>query len=301
MATLRQYFETDFDNALRMHITFSYGCESIEGVLLYDVCAYAAFLSCYIPGVDRDYDYFLGLLNKIQYARTSLDLAGRVTLPGARYFPGEMKICNKDDFEIGYRLFGDPIWKSTREIRSTTRVFLYSETDLDACAVERLQAEAASLGHRLQFRSAEYVRGRIRFETPLAFISHDSRDKEAVARPIAVNLQKMLCPVWYDEFSLKVGDSLRESIEKGLKECKKCVLVLSPNFLSNNGWTKREFNSVFTREILEETTLVLPVWYQVTKEDVYDYSPSLLDVKALDWEQLGEDEVCRQLQRAIVR
>jgi TIR domain len=59
-----------------------------------------------------------------------------------------------------------------------------------------------------------------------------------------------MCPVWYDEFALKIGDNLRDSIERGLKECRKCVLVLSPNFLTNGGWTKKEFDSIFTREIL---------------------------------------------------
>jgi hypothetical protein len=68
---------------------------------------------------------------------------------------------------------------------------------------------------------------------------------------------------------------------------------------SNRGWTKREFDSVFTREVLEEKQLVLPVWYGVGKQDVYEYSPGLLNVKGLDWEQLGEDEVCRRLYIAI--
>ncbi len=136
-------------------------------------------------------------------------------------------------------------------------------------------------------------------EKPLAFISHDSRDKEAVAKKIAFGLQRMLCPVWYDEYSLKVGQNLRESIEAGLKECKKCVLVLSPNFISNKGWTKKEFDSIFTREILEEQQLVLPVWFNVTKQQVYEYSPSLLNVKGVVWGELGGDEVCRRLHDAI--
>ena len=140
---------------------------------------------------------------------------------------------------------------------------------------------------------------RSKWEKPLAFISHDSRDKEAVAKPIALYLQRFLCPVWYDEFSLKIGDSLRDSIEKGLKECKKCILVLSPNFLSNKGWTKKEFDSIFTREILEEQKLVLPVWFNVSKKDVYEYSPSLLNVKGADWNSLGEEEVCRQIHNVI--
>jgi hypothetical protein len=116
---------------------------------------------------------------------------------------------------------------------------------------------------------------------------------------MALYLQRFLCPVWYDEFSLKIGDSLRDSIEKGLKECKKCILVLSPNFLSNKGWTKKEFDSIFTREILEEQKLVLPVWFNVSKKDVYEYSPSLLNVKGADWNSLGEEEVCRQIHNVI--
>ena len=51
---------------------------------------------------------------------------------------------------------------------------------------------------------------------------------------------------------------------------------------------------------MEEKQLVLPVWHGVTKEMVYDYSPSLLNVKGLDWQQLGEEEVCRQLVGALL-
>ena len=76
------------------------------------------------------------------------------------------------------------------------------------------------------------------------------------------------------------------------------MLVLSPNFLTNGGWTKKEFDSIFTREILEAQQLVLPVWHGVRKEQVYEYSPSLLNVKGISWE-IGSDEVCRRLYVAI--
>jgi hypothetical protein len=151
----------------------------------------------------------------------------------------------------------------------------------------------------VQFRSGDHAEARSRFEKPLAFISHDSRDKE-VAKQIAIALQRLLCPVWYDEFSLRVGANLRDSIETGLKDCSKCILVLSPYFFSNGGWTKKEFDSIFTREILERRQLVLPVWLEVTMQSVYEYSPSLLNVKGLCWNQLGKDEVCRQLYNAIL-
>jgi hypothetical protein len=100
-------------------------------------------------------------------------------------------------------------------------------------------------------------------KTSRVHISRQQRQDEVAAR-IAVGLQRILCPVWYDEYALKVGDNLRETIERGLKETKKCILILSPNFLANNGWTKTEFDSVFTREILEGNGVLLPVWYNVS-------------------------------------
>jgi hypothetical protein len=139
---------------------------------------------------------------------------------------------------------------------------------------------------------------RNKWEKPRAFISHDSRDKTSIAEQIAVQLQRLMCPVWYDQFSLRVGDSLRESIETGLKECHKCILVLTPNFLNNKGWSKREYDSIFTREIVEQKKVILPVWHEISAQDVYQYSPILADRVAVQW-SLGLEEVARKLLQAI--
>jgi len=208
-----------------------------------------------------------------------------------------LKVDNQPDLGVAAKFFGDPDWTTFSEMKGSTRLFVYSETELTIEQVAELKLAARNKGHDLQFRSPVHAAERSRFEKPLAFISHDSRDKQ-IARAIALKLQRWMCPVWYDEFSLKVGDKLRESIEAGLKTCKKCVLVLSQNFFANGGWTKREFDSIFTREILEQRRLVLPVWVGIQKEAVFEYSPSLLDVKGISWE-MGEDEVCRQLHQAI--
>ena len=107
-----------------------------------------------------------------------------------------------------------------------------------------------------------------------------------------------MCPVWYDEYSLKVGDSLRSSIEKGLRETKKCVLILSPNFLANDGWGKAEFDSVYTREIIERGNVILPVWHNVDVKQVYEYSPRLADKVGLS-STLGVEELAKKLAIAI--
>ena len=47
-----------------------------------------------------------------------------------------------------------------------------------------------------------------------AFISHASEDKEGFVRPLAQALEARDVSVWFDEFTLTVGDSLRRSIDR---------------------------------------------------------------------------------------
>ena len=59
-----------------------------------------------------------------------------------------------------------------------------------------------------------------------------------------------------------------------------------------------EVPSIFTREIVEQRRLILPVWDQVTAQDVYRYSPILADRVAAQWSD-GVEEVGRKLLVAI--
>jgi hypothetical protein len=159
----------------------------------------------------------------------------------------------------------------------TRRIYLYIDDVVNDDVRMSLERLGASLDFSVLIRDQAYVKKCAELSKPLAFISHDSRDKDTLVRELAIELNRLLCPVWYDEFSLKVGDSLRTNIENGLKEARKCIVVLSPNFLSNNGWGKAEFDSVYTREILEKDNVILPVWHKVGKQEVYNYSPRLAD------------------------
>jgi hypothetical protein len=66
--------------------------------------------------------------------------------------------------------------------------------------------------------------------------------------------------------------------------------VLTPHFLSNEGWSKREYDSIFTREIVEKQKVILPVWHEISAQDVYHFSPILADRVAVQW-SLGKEEV----------
>lgn len=66
------------------------------------------------------------------------------------------------------------------------------------------------------------------------FISHATEDKEEIVRPLATALVVRGLRVWYDEFELRIGDSLRRKIDAGLANSRFGVVVLSPNFFAKN-------------------------------------------------------------------
>lgn len=108
------------------------------------------------------------------------------------------------------------------------------------------------------------------------FISHASEDKDSVARPLALALKQLGYSIWYDEFTLKLGDSLRRSIDAGLARSRFGVVVLSPAFLQKN-WPQYELDGLVQRENIQGQKVILPVWHNIDCIAVAAYSPSLAD------------------------
>jgi hypothetical protein len=129
------------------------------------------------------------------------------------------------------------------------------------------------------------------------FISHASEDKDDLVRPLAAALQQNRVEVWYDEFSLRAGDSLRRSIDIGLSKCRYGVVVLSRNFFRKN-WPQWELDGLVQRQNSEGRQLILPVWHGVTRADVLEYSPSLADKVAVESKQ-GLDHVVNELLKVL--
>ena len=128
------------------------------------------------------------------------------------------------------------------------------------------------------------------------FISHASEDKEEIARPLANALDAKGLSVWYDEFSLRVGDSLRQSIDNGLLRSKFGVVVLSPHFFEKH-WPPQELNGLATRE-LGGKKVILPVWHKVSFEEVRQHSPMLADRLAVSTDE-GLENVVQKIMEAM--
>jgi hypothetical protein len=107
------------------------------------------------------------------------------------------------------------------------------------------------------------------------FISHAHEDKE-VARPLAEALRQRGLTVWYDEYVLRLGDSLREVIERGLASSRFGVVILSPSFFAKE-WPQRELNALLARETTKRSKVLLPVWHNLTLEEVTARTPILAD------------------------
>lgn len=164
----------------------------------------------------------------------------------------------------------------------TKTVFLYTDAfDVDQSRVVELFAQH---GLKLVMRDKAYWTEYMNSKVPDAFICHDSRDKDKFVRPLVHELAKRLVKVWYDEYSLTVGDSIVDKIDEGLRQCRFGIVIISENFLTRKKWTNREFRSLTTKELEAGKKVILPIWLGVTQEQVAQYSLDLADKLALSGE-----------------
>ncbi len=130
------------------------------------------------------------------------------------------------------------------------------------------------------------------------FISHASEDKDDFVRPLAAALTRLGLEVWFDEATLKLGDSLRQSIDNGLANSRYGVVVLSTAFFAKN-WPQYELNGMVARE-MSGVKVILPIWHKVTKDEVLRNSPSLADKLALNSSMYSVAEIAEKI-AAVVR
>lgn len=129
------------------------------------------------------------------------------------------------------------------------------------------------------------------------FICHASEDKATVARPIANLLRSKGFDVWYDEYSLTVGDSLRETIDEGLRRADFAIVILSRHFFRKR-WPAAELSYCFHRQLSEGRKIILPVWHDVSQSEVAANVPLLADLKAARTDSGPEGTVAEILRGA---
>lgn len=131
------------------------------------------------------------------------------------------------------------------------------------------------------------------------FISHAREDKDAVARPIAVELVRRGHTVWFDEYEFVLGDSLRQKIDQGLAHSTIGVVVLSHAFFLKQ-WPQRELDGLVARLMAGEENVIVPIWHQLMEHDLLRYSPPLADLLAGNSAD-GVESLVDQIERVLER
>jgi len=109
------------------------------------------------------------------------------------------------------------------------------------------------------------------------FISYASEDKETIVEPLLkAPVIRGALSVWYDEIMIKPAQSIRESIDAGLRQSSCIVLILSHTYLRKR-WPKRELSAA-----MHTGKVIFPIWHGITASHVKRLAPTLCDIKALD-------------------
>jgi hypothetical protein len=129
------------------------------------------------------------------------------------------------------------------------------------------------------------------------FISHASEDKIECAKLLADELMSYGAVIWYDEFSLEIGDSLSKSITEGLAKSNYGIVVLSRDFI-NKGWTNFELEGLINREI-GNRKIILPVWHNITHAELMEFSPVVAGRVALDTAKHSVEEIAFRILKVV--
>lgn len=204
-----------------------------------------------------------------------------------------------DDFELQYNedytstTFAELIAsiylddKSYREKLQLLRVdipdfFDLLPTDLRERCIEKYHTEKKeSVGNETMMQKYDY------------FISHASEDKNAVAEPLAKVLERSGAKVWLDKYELSIGDSLRESIDNGLRNAKQGIVILSPIYFKKF-WTTKELNGLFAKAS-KGHKVILPIRHNITAEEVADRSALLADLFSLSTDKCTIEELAQAI------
>ena len=195
--------------------------------------------------------------------------------------------------QAAFRYLADKRWIQTFNIPYTGRINAAGHDVMEAAERRSPAAEASTPSPPADL---ETLRDRDHAMEWDVFISHASEDKEEFVRPLAELLRQHGLRVWYDEFTLKVGDGLRRSIDRGLARSRYGVVVISPNFLRKE-WPQKELDGLVAREV-DGVRVILPVWHNISRDEVSRYSPTLADRYAAS-SAGGLDLVTKRLLEAI--
>ena len=177
-----------------------------------------------------------------------------------------------------------------REIEKENKKNLLEQKKMQDMYEQKVEALTKSLNEALASNSSSTNLYNQTNQTEYdVFISHASEDKEPFVEELVHALRDREIRVWYDSLNITWGDSLRSQIDKGLNRSTFGIVILSENYIKK-GWTQYELEGLFNIEMTKGKT-ILPIWHNITKQQVMDFSATLAGRKALTTATMTADEI----------
>src|SRR5699024_4433522 len=130
------------------------------------------------------------------------------------------------------------------------------------------------------------------------FLSHSNLDKEEYVSELSDKLTNKGLKVFEDEKIFEIGQSQTQMMNMGILNSRFVVVFLSRNFIES-GWSKYEFISFLNREINEKNIIILPIWHDISIEEVREYNPYLVDKHALSTSKFSIDEMVGKISSVV--
>jgi len=156
-------------------------------------------------------------------------------------------------------------------------------------SVSEISTKINELAEDVKYTAAE--KESIEFDV---FLSHSSLDKETFVTELSEKLSEKGLNVFEDVKVFKIGQSQTDMMNMGILNSRFVVVFLSPNFIKS-GWSDYEFKSFLNREINEKRIIILPIWHNVSVEEVRQYNPYLVDKFALSTNKFNIDEIVEHI------
>lgn len=252
MTTVREYFDTD-KKALTVERKWILNNGSIEIEILcklsYRLEDKIKVFSFFFP---KESDY-----NAIKFILDTQELRNG-------------KIDEFEDIQT-IRFLDSPEGLNLSNFFFVKNIFLYIDRVVEDKEKELIINYGKSIGFNIFIRDMKYSLECHELSTPLAFISQAFVDKDSLVRILANEMRSLNCPVWYDEYTLELGDNMVEKFDEGIKNTKYSIVVLSKSYITNTTWASYEFKKI----IEKENNIIIPIWYGVSKDEVEKFSPGL--------------------------
>jgi len=197
------------------------------------------------------------------------------------------------------RQFENQANKAIRDLKALERQARSYQTELRSTSTPSLSTvPSLYLGAAGSLELGYLSHSEVEVKSFDVFISHATEDKNDVARPLTEKLRSHGLIVWYDEFELRIGDSLRRKIDRGIANSNFGVIVISRDFIKK-GWTNYELDGLITRAVNGDQ-VILPILHNITRKEVLDYSASLADKISRNTTEFTIEEIADEIADVII-